>query len=42
MLALADERLRARLVAFKQRLRDKIVARDAAFQETLRGERQRT
>jgi 5-(carboxyamino)imidazole ribonucleotide mutase len=42
MLALADERLHARLVAFKQRLRDKIAARDAAFQETLRGERQRT
>ena len=42
ILAVADERLRAKLVAFKQRLRDKIAARDAAFQETLRGERQRT
>ena len=42
ILALADERLRVKLVAFKQRLRDKIAARDAAFQETLRGERQRT
>jgi 5-(carboxyamino)imidazole ribonucleotide mutase len=42
ILAVGDERLRERLVAFKQRLRDKIVARDAAFQETLRGERQRT
>jgi 5-(carboxyamino)imidazole ribonucleotide mutase len=42
MLALADDHLHAKLAAFKQRLRDKIVARDAAFQETLRGERQRT
>jgi len=41
-LALADERLRSKLVSFKQRLRDKIVARDAAFQETLREERQRS
>jgi len=42
ILALADERLHAKLAAFKQRLRDKIAARDAAFQDTLRGERQRT
>jgi len=42
ILALADERLHAKLAEFKQRLRDKIAARDAAFQDTLRGERQRT
>lgn len=42
ILAVADERLRAKLVEFKQRLREKIAARDAAFQESLRGERQRT
>lgn len=42
ILALADERLHAKLAAFKQRLRDKIAARDAAFQDKLRGERQRT
>lgn len=42
ILAIADERLRAKLLAFKQRLADKVAARDAAFQETLRGERQRT
>jgi 5-(carboxyamino)imidazole ribonucleotide mutase len=42
ILAVADERLRAKLVTFKQRLREKVTARDAAFQESLRGERQRT
>jgi len=42
ILAVADERLRAKLAAHKQRLSDKVAARDAAFQETLRGERQRT
>ncbi len=42
ILAIGDERLRAKLVAFKQRLCDKVVARDAAFQDTLRGERQRS
>ncbi len=42
MLALADERLRVKLAAFKHRLVEKVTARDAAFQETLHGERQRT
>jgi 5-(carboxyamino)imidazole ribonucleotide mutase len=42
MLALGDERLRAKLVGFKHRLVEKVTARDAAFQEALRGERQRT
>jgi len=42
ILAVSDERLRARLAAFKQRLREKVAARDAAFQQTLRGERKRT
>jgi 5-(carboxyamino)imidazole ribonucleotide mutase len=42
ILAVADERLRAQLSAFKHRLIEKVTARDAAFQDTLRGERQRT
>jgi 5-(carboxyamino)imidazole ribonucleotide mutase len=42
MIALADDRLRAKLAAFKQRLVEKVTARDNAFQESLRGERQRT
>ena len=42
ILAVSDERLRAKLLAFKQRLREKVAVRDAAFQQTLRGERQRT
>ncbi len=42
ILAVSDERLRAKLAAFKQRLREKVVVRDAAFQQTLRGERKRT
>jgi phosphoribosylcarboxyaminoimidazole (NCAIR) mutase len=42
ILAVSDEPFRAKLLAFKQRLREKIAARDAAFQESLRGERQRT
>jgi 5-(carboxyamino)imidazole ribonucleotide mutase len=42
ILALADEHLRGKLAAFKHRLVDKVTARDAAFQDALRGERQRT
>lgn len=36
MIALTDPALQARLVAFKQKLVEKVGARDAAFQKTLR------
>jgi 5-(carboxyamino)imidazole ribonucleotide mutase len=42
ILAVADEGLRAKLASFKRHLVEKITARDIAFQEALRGERQRT
>ena len=37
ILALSDPALRARLAEFKQKLVQKVAARDAAFQERLRG-----
>jgi len=36
ILAVADEELNAKLVAFKQKLADKIAAKNAAFQEKLK------
>lgn len=39
ILALGDPSLQAKLAAFKQKLVEKITAKDAAFQSTLRGEK---
>jgi len=39
ILALSDPELQAKYAAFRQRLADKIVAQDAAFQAMLRGKR---
>jgi 5-(carboxyamino)imidazole ribonucleotide mutase len=39
ILALGDPALQTKLAAFKQKLVEKIVAKDAAFQSTLRGEK---
>ena len=41
ILALSDPALQAKLAEFKQKLVQKVAARDAAFQEKLRGRRER-